>query len=226
LLRRAMGKKKADVMAKERDGFVEGCAKNAVDSKTANDIFDLMEKFADYGFNKCLARSAKIVDARTGERTTIGSLVDSHRLLTIHALDDSGRLRPRAVIDVVANGPREVFELRTAQGKRIKATANHPFRTLDGWKQLESLRVGDRIAAPRKLHIDLERSWPVHELVVLGGLLSEGNTCHPNSLYFFNNRRDVIEDFAAAANRFPDTVARIDVRTNGALEVCVNRGGR
>src|SRR5207248_4333129 len=103
---------------------------------------------------------------------------------------------------------------------------NHPFLTLDGWKQLESLRVGDRIAAPRKLHIDLERSWPVHELVVLGGLLSEGNTCHPNSLYFFNNRRDVIEDFAAAANRFPDTVARIDVRTNGALEVCVNRGGR
>src|SRR5256885_1447201 len=154
LLRRAMGKKKADVMAKERDGFVEGCAKNGVEAKTANDIFDLMEKFAEHGFNKCLTRTAKIVDARTGERTTIGSLVDVPRPFTIHALDESGRLRARTVTDVIANGPREVFELRTAQGKRIKATANHPFRTLDGWKQLETLKAGDRIAAPRKLAID------------------------------------------------------------------------
>jgi DNA polymerase-3 subunit alpha len=52
LLRRAMGKKKAEEMAKERGGFVEGCAKNAVPERLANEIFDLMEKFAEYGFNK------------------------------------------------------------------------------------------------------------------------------------------------------------------------------
>src|SRR5207302_3842581 len=48
----AMGKKKAEVMASERGGFVEGCAKSGVDGKLANEIFDLMEKFAEYGFNK------------------------------------------------------------------------------------------------------------------------------------------------------------------------------
>src|SRR5271156_589422 len=52
LLRRAMGKKKAEVMAQERSGFLEGCAMGGVDPKVANDIFDLMEKFAEYGFNK------------------------------------------------------------------------------------------------------------------------------------------------------------------------------
>jgi len=52
LLRRAMGKKKAEVMAKERSGFMEGCQKSGVDDKVAGGIFDLMEKFAQYGFNK------------------------------------------------------------------------------------------------------------------------------------------------------------------------------
>src|SRR5256886_6962575 len=133
LLRRAMGKKKADVMAKERGGFVEGCARNGVEAKLANEIFDLMEKFAEYGFNKCLTRSVKIVNASTGERTTIGSLVDSPRRFFIHALGFDGKLRPRRVTGVIANGRKEVFELGTAQGKRIRGTANHPFRTLDGW---------------------------------------------------------------------------------------------
>src|SRR5438067_13447497 len=61
LLRRAMGKKKAEVMAKERDGFVEGCAKNAVDSKTANDIFDLMETFAAYGLKRSYRAADELI---------------------------------------------------------------------------------------------------------------------------------------------------------------------
>lgn len=52
LLRRAMGKKKAEVMAKERDGFVEGCVANNVSDKLANDLFDMMSEFAAYCFNR------------------------------------------------------------------------------------------------------------------------------------------------------------------------------
>jgi len=52
LLRRAMGKKNAEEMGKQRGFFVDGCAKNGIDAKKANEIFDLMEKFAEYGFNK------------------------------------------------------------------------------------------------------------------------------------------------------------------------------
>ncbi|MBO4300035.1 MAG: DNA polymerase III subunit alpha [Desulfovibrio sp.] len=52
LLRRAMGKKKAEAMAKERVNFVAGAAKNSISEEKANEIFDLMEKFASYGFNK------------------------------------------------------------------------------------------------------------------------------------------------------------------------------
>jgi hypothetical protein len=52
LLRRAMGKKKAEVMAKEKAGFLDGAKAKKVDGKIAERVFDLMEKFAGYGFNR------------------------------------------------------------------------------------------------------------------------------------------------------------------------------
>jgi len=52
LLRRAMGKKKRELMAEQRQLFIEGCAKNEIPETLANEIFDLMDKFAGYGFVK------------------------------------------------------------------------------------------------------------------------------------------------------------------------------
>src|ERR1700730_11996751 len=52
LLRRAMGKKKAEEMAEHRELFRQGAAKNGLTAEKADEIFDLMEKFAGYGFNK------------------------------------------------------------------------------------------------------------------------------------------------------------------------------
>jgi DNA polymerase III subunit alpha len=65
LLRRAMGKKKADLMAKERSGFVEGCAKNGVDVRLATDLFDTMEQFAAYSFNKSHAAAYGLITYET-----------------------------------------------------------------------------------------------------------------------------------------------------------------
>ncbi|OED39607.1 DNA polymerase III subunit alpha [Chromatiales bacterium (ex Bugula neritina AB1)] len=52
VLRRAMGKKKPEEMAKQRQVFVDGCSANNIDEKLSSNIFDLVEKFAGYGFNK------------------------------------------------------------------------------------------------------------------------------------------------------------------------------
>jgi DNA polymerase-3 subunit alpha len=66
LLRRAMGKKKAEEMAKHREIFVKGCAKvNNIPAPKANQIFDLLEKFAGYGFNKSHAAAYAIVAYQT-----------------------------------------------------------------------------------------------------------------------------------------------------------------
>jgi DNA polymerase-3 subunit alpha len=66
LLRRAMGKKIAEEMAKERPKFVEGAKKtHNVDVKKAGEVFDLLEKFANYGFNKSHAAAYAVVSYQT-----------------------------------------------------------------------------------------------------------------------------------------------------------------
>jgi DNA polymerase-3 subunit alpha len=65
LLRRAMGKKKPEEMAKQRSIFTEGALKRGVDEKTATHIFDLMEKFAGYGFNKSHSAAYALVSYQT-----------------------------------------------------------------------------------------------------------------------------------------------------------------
>ena len=65
LLRRAMGKKKVEEMAKERAKFRDGAAKDGLSSSKADEIFDLMEKFAGYGFNKSHAAAYALVSYQT-----------------------------------------------------------------------------------------------------------------------------------------------------------------
>jgi DNA polymerase-3 subunit alpha len=66
LLRRAMGKKKVEEMQKQRETFVKGCATtNKISAAKANQIFDLLEKFAGYGFNKSHAAAYAVVAYQT-----------------------------------------------------------------------------------------------------------------------------------------------------------------
>jgi DNA polymerase-3 subunit alpha len=65
LLRRAMGKKDADEMAKQRDRFVSGAVAHGVSKDTAGDIFDQMDKFAGYGFNKSHAAAYALLAYQT-----------------------------------------------------------------------------------------------------------------------------------------------------------------
>ena len=66
LLRRAMGKKKKEEMDQQRAVFVEGAGKNNIGAGQANEIFDVMEKFAGYGFNKSHAAAYSLVAYQTG----------------------------------------------------------------------------------------------------------------------------------------------------------------
>ncbi|MFS6537748.1 DNA polymerase III subunit alpha [Idiomarina loihiensis] len=65
LLRRAMGKKKPEEMAKQREIFAKGAAKNNIDPELATKIFDLVEKFAGYGFNKSHSAAYALVSYQT-----------------------------------------------------------------------------------------------------------------------------------------------------------------
>lgn len=66
MLRRAMGKKKAEEMAEHREIFRKGAAKNGISQDKADEVFDLMEKFAGYGFNKSHAAAYSLLAYHTG----------------------------------------------------------------------------------------------------------------------------------------------------------------
>ncbi|HEU4957725.1 MAG TPA: DNA polymerase III subunit alpha [Sphingomicrobium sp.] len=65
LLRRAMGKKIKSEMDAQRARFIEGCARNSIDAPKANELFDLIDKFAGYGFNKSHAAAYALVAYHT-----------------------------------------------------------------------------------------------------------------------------------------------------------------
>ena len=65
LLRRAMGKKKHEILMAQKENFLKGCEKNGIDGTLANTIFDLLTHFADYGFNKSHSAAYALVAWQT-----------------------------------------------------------------------------------------------------------------------------------------------------------------
>jgi DNA polymerase-3 subunit alpha len=65
ILRKAMGKKIPEVMEKQRSNFIHGCVKNAIKESTATKIFDLIEYFSGYGFNKSHSTAYALISYRT-----------------------------------------------------------------------------------------------------------------------------------------------------------------
>jgi deoxycytidine triphosphate deaminase len=122
---------------------------------------------------KCVPADTRVVDADTGAYVSITEMKWGKSTLAL----DSGRLKAAKVSAFVPQGRKEVFELRTRAGLRIRATANHPFLKLNGWVPLSDLRPGERIAAARNIPVFGKTPIPDWEASLLGLMISEGQ-CH------------------------------------------------
>jgi DNA polymerase III subunit alpha len=204
VLRKAVGKKDAELIAKELGKFIEKAVEKGYPRPQIKDLADQIEAFGRYGFNKCLPGDTEVLDAATGRLVRIEDLY--HRRASIGAVvtceTDNLTLGTQSVADVVDNGVKPVYRLRTESGREIEATDNHPFFTFDGWKALGQLRPGVHVAVPRALPVEGSAEWPDHEVIALGHLLAEGNLCHPHSLYFYSKDADEVADYVAAAEAF------------------------
>ena len=119
---------------------------------------------------KCVTGDTRVVDADTGAYVPITEMRWGKSTLAL----DKGRLQPAKVSAFVPQGRKEVFELRTRAGLRIRATANHPFLEQRGWVPLSELRRGDRIAAARNVPVFGKTPMPDWEASLLGLMISEG----------------------------------------------------
>lgn len=204
VLRKAVGKKIAELIKKELGKFVERAVERGVDEATARDLSEQIETFGRYGFNRCLTGRTEILDAATGRMVRIGDVAEGRETLrTVLACDvDRLRLVEASVANVFDNGVKPVWRLTTESGRTIEATDNHPFLTYEGWQNLGELTEGQHIAVPRSLPVEGVERWPEHEVVALGHLIAEGNLCHPHGVYFYSQDDEQVADFITAAERF------------------------
>ena len=112
---------------------------------------DKRPQLSDLRESGCMTRDTALWRADTGGLTTFGELLDNgYDGVLLWSLGDAGRLVPSRVVNVFATGHKPTFTLQLASGRAVQATANHPFRTPGGWRRLDSLAAGDRLAsAPR-----------------------------------------------------------------------------
>jgi DNA-directed DNA polymerase III PolC len=154
-LRRAMAawKRKGGLEPFQRQ-LIDGMRERGYPESFANQIFNQILGFGEYGFPECVVGETRVVDADTGRWLTIDEIVSGARLDNTLACDDEMRLRKRKVLRVMRSGMRPVWRLRTALGHEIMATAEHPFMTMTGWIRLGNLKIGDHVATARSIGSD------------------------------------------------------------------------
>jgi replicative DNA helicase len=128
----------------------------------------------------CLTGDTLITLADTGIQIPIRDLVDKFNF-AVWALDQTTMQLKRAVVShAFATGVKPVWKLQTQSGRTIRATANHQFLTIHGWKRLDELTIDDRLAIPRKnsaprnqYHVSVSGKHDMERFITLIGAVGE-----------------------------------------------------
>jgi intein/homing endonuclease len=226
-LRRAMAAwRRSGDLERFEGRLIGGMIERGYSEEFAQRLFNQIKGFGEYGFPECVVGETRIVDADTGRWLTIDEIVSGHAgVRNTLACDEELRLKKRRVLAVTPSGVKPVWRLRTALGHSIVATAEHPFMTISGWRELGALRIGDYVAAARSIPLPGRRRWPRHQILVLAGLIAEGNLCHPSTFYFYTTAEWHCREFVKAVERFPNTRAVVE-RHKSCFSVRVKRRRR
>jgi replicative DNA helicase len=155
----------------------------------------------------CLTGDTLIYLPDTGTYEPIRDLVGRSGF-NVLALDEGWwRMFPKKVTRAFATGRKPVFRMVTKLGRSIRATANHQFLTIEGWRPLDQLKPGDRIALPRVLQGPDKDTMLQAELGLLGHLIGDGCTLPTHAIQYTTNDPILAETVVGLANEvFGDSI--------------------
>ncbi len=138
---------------------------------------DKKPQMSDLRESGCLTADTRILRADTGAEVSMGELYESGaKDVPVWALDDSLRYVRRHLTHVFPTGCRPVFTVRMASGKEVRATANHPFLTYEGWRPIGDLAPGARVAVSRHVMAPSATTvWDDRQVTMLAHLIGDGS---------------------------------------------------
>ena len=156
----------------------------------------------------CLAGDTPVYLPDEGVYRPIAELVGSSGFRVLALNPATWRLEPAPVTRAFATGVKPIYCLTTRLGRAIRATANHKFLTLQGWKRLDQLVPGERIALPRVLPASTQSATMSDaELALLGHLIGDGCTLPSHAVQYTTNELALAETVVQLATQvFGDTV--------------------
>ncbi|MBC6995859.1 replicative DNA helicase [Lewinella lacunae] len=164
---------------------------------------DKRPQLSDLRESGCLAGDTLVTLADTGNRVRLDQLVKEHPNggFTIWAIDENHNLKKAKVSRAFSTGVKQTYRLTTALGRTIRATENHKFLTIEGWKRLDELTIGNHLALPRKVNSAPKLSDRISddELALLGHLIGDGCTLPRHTIQYTTREVDLAEKVANLA---------------------------
>ncbi|HET6349283.1 MAG TPA: replicative DNA helicase [Candidatus Krumholzibacteria bacterium] len=152
---------------------------------------DKRPMLSDLRESGCLAGDSLVTMADTGDRVPIANLA-GHSGFNVWAVNtNTWKLEKARVSRAFSTGVKPVFHLESQLGRSIRATANHKFLTINGWKRLDELRVGEHIALPRALPTASGATMTNAELALLGHLIGDGCTLPRHAIQYTTREYDL-----------------------------------
>jgi replicative DNA helicase len=162
---------------------------------------------ADLRESGCLTGDSLITLADTGLQVPIKELVGKSGFLVWALNEETMKLESAVVSNAFSTGVKPVFTLTTRLGRKIKATANHKFLTIQGWKRLDELSPKQHICLPRHLSTEGKQTMTHSEVALLGHLIGDGCTLPRHTIQYTTREIDLAENVVLMTKQlFGDTI--------------------
>ncbi|HET7129106.1 MAG TPA: replicative DNA helicase [Gaiellaceae bacterium] len=161
-------------------------------SRAVEQRHDKRPILSDLRESGCLTGETRVYLPDEGVYRPIGELVGAHGFRVLAVNTETWRLEPQVVTRAFATGTKPVYRLTTRLGHVVRATGNHKFLAFDGWRRLDDLAPGMRVAVPRKLTTAPAGSTMTDsELALLGHLIGDGCTLPRHAIQYTSKDEDL-----------------------------------